>query len=71
MAHALNRERLESEFKIRVSDLADDIGYSPSYVSLILSGKREAPLHVRSAIARALGTRVKNLWPSQGEAANA
>jgi transcriptional regulator with XRE-family HTH domain len=70
MAH-LTRERLEREHNVRVIDLADAIGYSPSYISLILSGKREAPLHVRSAIARALGTRVKNLWPSEGEAANA
>jgi transcriptional regulator with XRE-family HTH domain len=70
MAH-LTRERLEREHHVRVIDLADATGYSPSYISLILSGKREAPLHVRSAIARALGARVKDLWPSQSETANA
>jgi transcriptional regulator with XRE-family HTH domain len=64
MAHHLTRERVEREFGVRVIDLADATGYSPSYISLILSGKREAPLHVRSAIARALGTRVQVLWPS-------
>jgi transcriptional regulator with XRE-family HTH domain len=69
MAH-LTRERLEREHNIRVVDLADATGYSPSYISLILSGRREASLHVRSAIARALGARVKDLWPSPGEAAN-
>jgi transcriptional regulator with XRE-family HTH domain len=67
----LTRERLEREFKVRVTDLADGTGYSPSYISLILSGKREAPLQVRSAIARALGARVKDLWPPEHEAANA
>lgn len=70
MAH-LTRERLESEFKVRLIDLADDTGYSASYISLILSGKREAPLPVRSAIARSLGTRVKALWPSEREAVKA
>lgn len=65
------RALIENEYGVRVIDLADAIGKSPSYVSLILSGKREAPLHVRSAIARALGTRVKNLWPPEQEAANA
>ena len=71
MAH-LTRERLEREHKVRVIDLADATGYSPSYISLILSGKREAPLHVRSAIARALGARVRDLWPpQQGEAVKA
>jgi transcriptional regulator with XRE-family HTH domain len=70
MAH-LTRERLKSEFKVRVIDLADDTGYSPSYISLILAGKREPPLHVRSAIARALGTRVKALWPPGREAVEA
>lgn len=70
MGH-LTRERLEREYKIRVIDLADATELSPSYISLILSGKREAPLHVRSAIARALGTRVKDLWPAEHEAANA
>ena len=69
MAHYLTRERVEREFKVRVIDLADATGYSPSYISLILSGKRDAPLHVRSAIARALGTRVKALWPSEREGA--
>ncbi len=67
----LNRERLERDYNVRPIDLADATGYSPSYISLILSGKREAPLHVRSAIARALGTRVKVLWPSEREAAEA
>ena len=67
----LTRERLESEFKVRLIDLADDTGYSASYISLILSGKREAPLPVRSAIARSLGTRVKALWPTERETANA
>ena len=71
MVHHLTRERVEREFGVRVIDLADATGYSPSYISLILSGKREAPLHVRSAIARALGTRVKLLWPSEREAAGA
>lgn len=70
MAH-LTREHLESEFRVRIIDLADATGYSPSYISLILSGKREAPLHVRSAIARALGTRVKALWPPESGAVNA
>jgi hypothetical protein len=70
MAH-LTRERVEREFKVRVIDLADATGYSPSYISLILSGKRVAPLHVRSAIARALGTRVKALWPPEREAVEA
>lgn len=71
MAHP-TRARIERDFKVRVIDLADATGYSPSYISLILSGKREAPLPVRSAIARALGVRVKDLWPpQQGEAANA
>jgi transcriptional regulator with XRE-family HTH domain len=69
MAH-LTRERLEREHRVRVIDLADATGYSPSYLSMILSGRREAPLHVRSAIARALGARVKDLWPAHGEAAN-
>ena len=59
----LTRERLEREHNVRVIDLADATGYSASYISLILSGKREAPPHVRIAIARALGTRVKTLWP--------
>ncbi len=71
MAH-LTRERVEREFKVRVIDLADATGYSPSYISLILPGKRVvAPLHVRSAIARALGTRVKALWPPEREAVEA
>jgi hypothetical protein len=64
MSH-LTRERLEREHNVRVIDLADATGYSPSYISLILSGKREAPLHVRSAIARALGARIKDLWPPE------
>ncbi len=67
MAH-LTRESLEREHNVRVIDLADATGYSASYISLILSGKRVAPLHVRSAIARALGTRVKALWPAEREA---
>lgn len=71
MAHHPTRELIESKYGVRVIDLADAINKSPSYVSLILSGKREAPLHVRSAIARALGARVKDLWPPQSEAANA
>jgi len=65
------RELIESEYGVRVIDLADAINKSPSYVSQILSGKREAPLQVRSAIARALGTRVRVLWPPEREAANA
>ena len=67
MGH-LARERVEREFKVRVIDLADATGYSASYISLILSGKREAPLPVRSAIARALGARVRDLWPAEREA---
>jgi hypothetical protein len=70
MAH-LTRERLEREHNVRVIDLADATGYSASYISLILSGKREAPPHVRSAIARALGTRVKALWPPDHEVVDA
>jgi transcriptional regulator with XRE-family HTH domain len=70
MAH-LTRERLEREHNVRVIDLADATGYSASYISLILSGKREAPLHVRSAIARALGARVKALWPPERGAVDA
>jgi transcriptional regulator with XRE-family HTH domain len=67
----LNRERLEQEYKVRVIDLADATDLSPSYISLILSGKREPPLHVRSAIARALGARVRDLWPPEQQAVNA
>jgi transcriptional regulator with XRE-family HTH domain len=67
----LNRDRLKGEYNVRPIDLADAIGVSPSYISLILSGKREPPLHVRSAIARALGARVKDLWPREQEAVNA
>ena len=63
MAHHLTRERVEREFGVRVIDLADATGYSPSYISLILSGKREAPLHVRSAIARALSVTLDQLIP--------
>jgi transcriptional regulator with XRE-family HTH domain len=67
----LTRERLEREFNVRIIDLADATGYSSSYISLILSGKREAPLHVRSAIARVLGTRVRVLWPPERGAVDA
>jgi hypothetical protein len=45
------------------TDISDLSGYSLSYVSLIASGKRDAPGHVKLAIARALGTRVRNLFP--------
>ena len=45
------------------TDLADLTGYSASYMSLIVSGKREPPAHVKVAIARALGKRVAILVP--------
>lgn len=43
--------------------LADLSGYSVSYMSLIVSGRREPPPHVKVALARALGVRVRDLWP--------
>jgi hypothetical protein len=43
--------------------LADLSGYSTSYMSLILSGRREPPPHVKVAIANAIGKRVRDLWP--------
>jgi transcriptional regulator with XRE-family HTH domain len=44
-------------------DLADLTGYSDSYMSLILNGKREPPAHVKVTIAHALGKRVGVLFP--------
>jgi hypothetical protein len=43
--------------------LADLSGYSVGYMSLILSGRREPPAHVKVAIANAIGKRVRDLWP--------
>ena len=45
------------------TELADLTGYSISYMSLIASGRREPPARVKLAIARAVGMRVRDLWP--------
>ena len=47
----------------RPTALADLTGYSTSYMSLIASGRREPPARVKLAIARAIGMRVRDLWP--------
>jgi transcriptional regulator with XRE-family HTH domain len=54
------------------TELADLTGYSVSYMSLIASGRREPPAPVKVAIARAIGVRVRDLWPrASREAASA
>ena len=54
------------------TELADLTGYSVSYMSLIASGRREPPARVKVAIARAIGVRVRDLWPpAEREAVNA
>lgn len=45
------------------TELADLTGYSVSYMSLIVAGRREPPARAKVAIARALGVRVRDLWP--------
>lgn len=39
-------------------------GVSETYVSLVINGHRRGP-RIRKAIARALGMRVEDLWPSE------
>ena len=53
-----------------ITEVADLSGYSVAYLSLISRGLRTPPPHVKTAIARALGTRVKNLFPADRQAAS-
>jgi transcriptional regulator with XRE-family HTH domain len=46
-----------------VTDMADLCGLSVSYLSLIVREKREPPATTKLAIARALGERVRDLFP--------
>jgi transcriptional regulator with XRE-family HTH domain len=52
------------EHAATVTDLADLTGYSVSYLSLIARGKREPTPLTKLAIARALGERVRELFPA-------
>ena len=63
------RQRIERDYGARVVDIADVTDLSASYISLILSGRREAPPHVQIAIARAVGARVRDLWPRETKSA--
>ena len=72
-AFRLNVKALMDRQGLRVKDLADMVGLSPSYLSLVLSGDR-ANLSDRhkDAIALALGTTVAELYrPTQAGAAGA
>lgn len=58
-----NLRRIMAEHGLKVKDLADMVGLSPSYLSLILSGERKnlSDFH-KDAIALALGTTVAALY---------
>lgn len=58
-----NLRHLMAEHGLKVKDLADMVGLSPSYLSLILSGERQnlSDFH-KDAIALALGTTVAALY---------
>lgn len=58
-----NLRHLMAELGIKVKDLSDMVGLSPSYLSLILSGERQnlSDFH-KDAIALALGTTVAALY---------
>jgi transcriptional regulator with XRE-family HTH domain len=52
------------ENDLSATELADLSGYSVAYISLIMRGKRVPPWRVKVAIARALGIRVAEVFPS-------
>lgn len=67
MANRLN-EWCE-EHKATATDVADLSGLSVSYLSLIMREKREPSPRAKLLIARALGQRVRELFPVDQESA--
>lgn len=51
--------------RVGPTELADLCGYSISYMSLLIRGHRQPPPAAKIKIARALGVRVRDLWPVQ------
>jgi transcriptional regulator with XRE-family HTH domain len=49
-------------------EIARRTGVSETWVSLVINNKKKST-RIRNAIARALGRKVKDLWPSKGKTA--
>jgi transcriptional regulator with XRE-family HTH domain len=63
--HPLRRWRLQQGFS--GYELADLAGISTAMVSMIETGDRDPGPATKVRIARALGVRVRDIWPPPGE----